>query len=68
MPTRVIAVPETRNATSDDESGADAMSDASISKFRVVGSVGGRNQFASSSGSSASRLPRFSQYFLTRVQ
>ena len=48
-PVRIIADAERQTATSGDESGLDVQSDASVSVPRVVGSVGGRNRFVSTS-------------------
>ena len=58
MPMKIVADPESRNVTSGDESGADALNDASLSIPRMVGSVGGRNRFASANSSSVSGLSK----------
>lgn len=46
VPMMTITGPESRTATSGDESGIDAKSDASVSVLRAVGSIS-RNRFAS---------------------
>ena len=53
----VFANPESRTATSGDESGVDATSDAIVSVPRAVGSVGGRNRFASPNNGHSRPVP-----------
>ena len=50
VPRMFIADPESRSATSSEESGADAKTEKLVSVPRAVGSIGGRNRFASLDG------------------